>query len=186
MVGSSVGETFDRARNGDRQAAEELVTRLSGMVVATVRKAGVLPGSTDDVAASVWLKLFEKADRVANPEAVAGWLRTTAWNESMQWHRKRKGLVLAATEDGFEVPVVDPGFENVEITEETQGRLSAIRAVWGGLNERCRKILALKTQEPRLTNKQVAVELGVPMGSVGPTYSRCLDRIRALLRGNDK
>ena len=185
MVEPSVGSLFLRARDRDRAAAADLVTALSGMVVATVRKSGVLPDAVEDVASSVWLKLFEHADRIDNPDAVAGWLRTTAYNQSMQWHRTQKRHGRPTSEGLADQPIEESGFVDLEENDEARGRMSAIREVWPHLNERCKKIVALKTQVPRLTNKQVANELGVPMGSVGPTYSRCLDKLRALLKGND-
>jgi len=184
MGNSSIGDLFVQLRDGDRDAAEELVNTLSGMVVRTVRNAGVMPSAVEDVAATTWLKLFENVDRVSEPKAVAGWLRTTAHNESMQWHRKQKRAGPAIDSVGFDLPVDEVGFELLENRAIDQARITAVQAVFDSLSDRCRTILALKSQTPRLSNKQVATELGVPLGSVGPTYSRCLAKLRVLLKGS--
>lgn len=186
MGHGTVGDLFVQLRDGDREAAEELVNTLSGMVVRTVRNAGVGPSAVEDVAATTWLKLFENTHRVVEPKAVAGWLRTTAHNESMQWHRKQKRARVIHDGESPDLSVDEPGFETLENLEADRGRLSSIQAVFGRLSERCQKMIALKTQVPRLSNKQVASELGIPLGSVGPTYSRCLTRLRKLLKGNDQ
>ena len=186
MGDTTVGDLFVQLQAGNRDAAEELVNTLSGMVVRTVRNAGVLPSAVEDVAASTWLKLFENSHRVTEPKAVAGWLRTTAHNESMQWHRRRKRQAIGVDYDSFDLPIDEPGYESLENFEFDQGRLAAVQAALADLSNRCREILALKTQVPHLSNKQVATELGIPLGSVGPTYSRCLVKLRALLKGNDQ
>ncbi|MFC7583182.1 RNA polymerase sigma factor [Nonomuraea antimicrobica] len=61
---------------------------------------------------------------------------------------------------------------------EADGR----RLLWeqvATLPEPCRTLLLLVAND--LSNQQVASRLGLPAGSVGPTKSRCLEKLRTLL-----
>lgn len=178
---STVGTLFTRARDGDRAAAEALIRELSGLVVATVRRCGVPSHSVEDVASSVWLRLFEKQHTIREPAAVPGWLQTTARNEAMQWHRARGRETPTSTGRTVDDGVHEQGYLDFEDDEEMSARRRRLRAVWDRIDRRCRELLGLKTQTPPLTNAQVADEMGMPIGSVGPTYMRCLDKLRVVL-----
>lgn len=176
-----MGELYTRACERDRKAAEALVSQLTPMVLATVRTAGVHPDSLEDVASSVWLKLFDYCGRIKNPEAVAGWLRTTARNQSMDWHRDRARHTSMVRRALPEVDSDDPGFELVEEADELSGRKSIMLRALAKMDQRCRRLIALKAQEPKLKNREIAELLEIPIGSVGPTHGRCLAKLRELL-----
>jgi DNA-directed RNA polymerase specialized sigma24 family protein len=53
-----------------------------------------------------------------------------------------------------------------------------------GLDEPCRELLAaLYFRAEGATYAEVAAELGRPLGSIGPTRARCLQRLKKLLAG---
>ena len=49
------------------------------------------------------------------------------------------------------------------------------------LDEMCRELLTLLTTEPPLSYAEVAETIGKPIGSLGPTRSRCLSKLETLL-----
>ena len=57
----------------------------------------------------------------------------------------------------------------------------AIRRVFSLLPAKDQALLRLLTAEPRLPYSEIAAALGIPIGSVGPTRQRALDRLRRLL-----
>ena len=178
-----IGELYLRACARERWAAEALVNALGGMVVATVRRNGVDVDHVEDVASTTWLKLFEHCGRIRDPNSVPGWLKTTARNEAMQWHRTRGRERPAAPDDLPDGGFAEPGYEIFEDDEEAQVRRKHVRQTWTQVDARCQRMFDLKTRVPVLSNSEVARRLGIPVGSVGPTYRRCIDKLRALLEG---
>ena len=55
---------------------------------------------------------------------------------------------------------------------------AAIRTGIQGLPERCQALLRLLVAEPRLSYQEIAARLQLPVGSIGPTRQRCLERLR--------
>ena len=50
------------------------------------------------------------------------------------------------------------------------------------LDERCRRLLeALFWRDPPPSYQELAKEIGVPIGSLGPTRRRCVDKLRSAL-----
>jgi len=78
-------------------------------------------------------------------------------------------------------------------TEETvlaaeQEREDADRAalVWRALDRlsaRCRELLRVLMASPPPSYAEVAAALGLPLGSIGPTRARCLQRLREEVAG---
>ena len=70
------------------------------------------------------------------------------------------------------------GTEEQIILDEQQ------RALWravGRLSEQCQELLRIVAFIPRPDYQSVSAALGMPVGSIGPTRGRCLDKIRVLL-----
>jgi DNA-directed RNA polymerase specialized sigma24 family protein len=51
------------------------------------------------------------------------------------------------------------------------------------LPDRCQRLLRIVAWEPRPDYSSVADTLGMPIGSIGPTRRRCLDKLRVELGG---
>ena len=57
------------------------------------------------------------------------------------------------------------------------------RALWtafGGLSERCQMLLRILVADPPASYEEVGELLDMPIGSIGPTRQRCLERLRGL------
>ena len=64
----------------------------------------------------------------------------------------------------------------VEIDENRQ-----LWAAVDGLPERCRRLLRIVAFENRPDYRQLAIDLEMPVGSIGPTRGRCLAKLRVAL-----
>jgi DNA-directed RNA polymerase specialized sigma24 family protein len=42
----------------------------------------------------------------------------------------------------------------------------------------CQQLLVLLLHDPPLPYPQISAKLGIPVGSIGPSRGRCLDRLR--------
>ena len=73
----SVTDLVARARNGDKQAWDDLVERYAPLVWSICRRHQLSDADADGVQQSVWLKLARQLDKIRDPSALAGWLATT-------------------------------------------------------------------------------------------------------------
>ncbi len=180
MEQPSAGDLFVRACAGDRDAARELFDRLAPVVWAWVGRHRLGQAASEDVVQVVWMKLFENCGNLRDPQRVAGWLRVTANNECNAVHRRRQAERAALQRADVEQPLHGPELDVVDEITDRQ-LLVEVRAAFGSLDERCRKLLELLTQVPALPYDEVAAQAGMPVGSIGPTRGRCLDKLRTRL-----
>ena len=57
-------------------------------------------------------------------------------------------------------------------------RHAALREALMDLPANCQQLLALLTTDPPTPYAEISARLGIPVGSIGPNRSRCLDRLR--------
>ena len=92
-----LGELLQLAAAGDRAAWSTLVERYEGLLWGIARSHRLDESSASDVVQTTWLRLVEHIDGLRNPEALAGWLATTARNECLRVLRHQSRQV--PTED---------------------------------------------------------------------------------------
>jgi RNA polymerase sigma factor (sigma-70 family) len=166
------------AADGDQAAFDALVARFAGLVWSVVRSHRLTDADAQDVFQTTWLRLVEHLDRLREPRAVGGWLATTARHESLR--------VLRLTErtrptEPDTLDDVDEGLEEPDAavlrTEEEHGVWAAL----GELGERCQALLRVLVADPPPTYEEVGAALDMPVGSIGPTRQRCLERLRLVI-----
>lgn len=182
MPEPSDGQLYKSACEGDDVALRQIVERHSRLVIR-VAGAKLDHATSLDVAQITWFKFFEHVRGVRNggspldqPEAIRGWLATTALREAVDEHRRRQRRPTREVFD--EDAVYQPDFDERLTWEQRR------RAVWAAaqrLSEKCRELLSLLTLDPPLEYREIASMLGRPVGSIGPTRQRCLDDLRAAL-----
>jgi RNA polymerase sigma factor (sigma-70 family) len=163
-----------RAAAGDQTAWDALVARYSPLVWAVARAHRLGPADAADVAQTTWLRLVEHLGRLREPDRLPGWLVTTARRECLQLlNRARREYVGGVPDD---VPAdadapVDAGL----LADE---RDAILWRCFRRLSEQCQTILRVLMATPPPSYSDVSVALGIPVGSIGPTRGRCLDRLR--------
>lgn len=165
-------------RGGESAALDRLVRALTPMLWHTVRAYRVDRATAEDVVQATWLAFVRSADRIAEPRAVVRWLTVSARREA--WRAARAGgrLDLVGSED------IDGRLPAGESTEATVVRSQRDEALWaavGQLSEKCRRLLRVVAFSDRPDYGVLSRELGMPVGSIGPTRGRCLGKLRALL-----
>jgi len=170
----SVVDLVERARHGDARAWDALVDRYAPLVWAICRRYGLTGADAEDVAASVWLRLVERLDTIREPAALPGWIATTVRHECLALLRGRRHQVLVGNESNLD-SVDDPAFEELLLAQE---RHIALRAAFDNLPEHCRHLLALLFDDPPAPYAQISSSTGTPIGAIGPTRRRCLDKLR--------
>ena len=57
-------------------------------------------------------------------------------------------------------------------------RHAALRDAFSHLPPGSRKLIALLIQDPPVPYAEISTRLGIPVGSIGPSRGRCLDKLR--------
>jgi RNA polymerase sigma factor (sigma-70 family) len=168
------GSLVRRVAAGDKSAWEPLVERYKSLVWSIVRSYRFNDDDASDVVQTTWLRLVEHLDRIRDPDAVGTWLATTARNECLA-HLRRKGRQGVSLEAVPEVPATGPSpGERVLVHERDAELWSALHHI----SERCRQLLRILASDPPPSYQEVGAALGVPVGSIGPTRARCLQKLR--------
>ena len=168
-----------RAAAGDRWAWERLVDQYSRLIWAITRDFKLVESDAADVSQVTWLRLLEHIHRIENPDRVGSWLAATARNECLRCLAARKKVVLAEDEivlEGAAIP--EPEVDERLLSAE---RSQMVREALGRLPWRWQRMLELLMADPPASYAEISDQLGLPVGSIGPTRSRCLARLRALL-----
>ncbi|MFC8449807.1 RNA polymerase sigma factor [Kitasatospora sp. NPDC057223] len=126
----------------------------------------------------VWLRACERAAGGGLPGDARSWLR------GQTLHECRRLTRTADRERAVRSPAGRPGpAPSAEQQVLAAGRRRTVRAAVAALPGRCPELLAALAGAPDLTYRELAVLLGMPRGSIGPTRSRCLACLRTLLHG---
>jgi RNA polymerase sigma factor (sigma-70 family) len=167
------GELLIRARDGDQRAWAELVERMSPLVWSVTRSFRLDQATATDVAQTVWLRLVEQADSIRDPERLPGWLATTCRREAMHTIDKSKRAIPSEFER--DVPDLTISVESSIVEKEEH---QALRVAFDTLSEDDQQLLRLMVIEPPLTYEEISEVIGRPVGSLGPTRARALERLR--------
>ncbi len=160
----------------DEEAWDELVRRFAGLVSFVIRHYRLSRTDTQDVSQLVWLRLVEHLDQIREPAALPGWLSTTTRHECER-HLRINGrsvatdpIVLRAAElhDGPEVDELLLAAERRQVLLDGLDQLPAHH----------RELLLMLTADPPYAYADISRILGIPIGSIGPTRSRALDKLR--------
>lgn len=171
-------------RAGTAHAWARLVGRFERLIYAVPRRAGLDVDEAADVFQTVFMRLHEHLQALAQPERVQAWLVTTARRETLRrLHERRRTVSLDggdATSAGV-AELADPDPLPDELLASLQLRHLA-RLALQRMAEPCRSLLGLLyggEQAPPYA--EIASRMGMPVGSIGPTRARCLARLRAML-----
>lgn len=179
-----LAELVQRAADGDQRAWRELVDRNSPVVWAAARVYSFNGTDAEDVFQATWLLLAENLGKLRDPEALPGWLATTARREGVRLSKARRRESPVGYDNGcFDRPDQCEGPENSAL------RAIAVSRMWqafGELSVRCQQLLRVVAVAPDASYEQVSRALGMPKGSIGPKKGRCLAALRERLAADER
>ena len=174
---SLVRDLVDRARNGDKQAWDALIERYAPLIWSICRRHRLGLADADDVGQSVWLRLIDQLDKVRNPAALPGWLATTTRRECVRVLTASQGP--HATVYALDIESIpDQRAATAEQKLLAAERHAALREAFSQLPSHGQQLLTLLIADPPLPYADISAQLGIPVGSIGPTRSRYLDKMR--------
>ncbi|PZQ89493.1 MAG: sigma-70 family RNA polymerase sigma factor [Leifsonia xyli] len=174
----TAAELFDAWRGGRADAMDGLVRLLSPVLWHVVRAYGLSREEAQDVIQTTWLALVRSRDRVHDSRTLVAWLTTTARRES--WRVvKADGRTTASDDDQLER--LGTATEAAGATAERNLEHERLWRAVAALSERCRRLVRVVAFAERPDYAHLAEELQMPVGGIGPTRGRCLEKLRHLL-----
>jgi RNA polymerase sigma factor (sigma-70 family) len=155
-------------------ARASLIEHLTRSIRGVARMHRLRPHDVDDVVQTTWLRLLEHHDRIRDPAALRAWLHTTARRESLRLLREG-ARVEPVGDDRLDARDAAPtAHERVEDRERAIALLGAIRT----LPDRQRQLMGALLADAESSYTDLSRALEMPIGSIGPTRARCLQRLR--------
>ena len=188
MSPDDTGKLVRGAADGDEVAWRGLVARFSNLVWAVARAHRLGNADAADVYQTTWLRLAEHIGRIEQPDRVGAWLATAARRECLQSLRMSAKSSPTDDMDRLDItPAVGNPTEEAVLAAETEredaARAAAMRRAFERLSGRCRELLRILMASPPPSYAEVAAALELPLGSIGPTRARCLQRLREEMAG---
>jgi RNA polymerase sigma factor (sigma-70 family) len=173
----SVSDLVTAALDGDQASWNRLVDRYTPLVLSVVRRHRLQLSDAEDVVQTVMLRLIEHLHAIREPEALPGWIVTTARNECLHVIKRRRVAFPAHLGDQvWTLDADDPAIDGHLLEAE---RHEALLIALAELPERQRSLLLLLIEDPPLSYEEISRRLGLPLGSIGPTRARALARVRS-------
>ena len=156
------------AKQRDEAAWRELCERLRRVAWKAILTVRLPQVDAEDAFATTFFRLAEHLQRVREPERLPGWISTTARNAALEIVRSQRRFELTETFDDVPEVVAEPdeGLIDAELHAAARGWLS-------GASGEVPDLLRLLTVDPPIHYDDIAVMLGMPKGSIGPTRERC-------------
>lgn len=178
-VGTLSGQAFAAYLAGDRQRLSELVDLVTPVLWHAARAQGASASTCEDAIQTALLQLVDHAESIKEPAAVLGWLVVVVKREV--WRLVRGERREIGVEEVPEAPAQQLDPESQSILSERQ------RLLWqhiSSLTPRCQELLRVIAFADKPDYAAIAASLGMPIGSIGPTRGRCLNKLRVSL-GSD-
>jgi RNA polymerase sigma factor (sigma-70 family) len=176
----SVADLLSLAATGDEPAWSRLVAIHHNLLRSIARGYRLTDEEAGDATQNAWVALLTRLGTLRDPRCLAGWLASTMRHECLKIIRRRARERPADTTLLIEVgpPAEDVGLDHSLLVAERDAILW--RAV-DQLPTRQQQVLRALAATPPPSYEEVAAQMQVSIGTIGPTRMRALQRLRALL-----
>lgn len=174
-------ELIRACRQGRPQAWEQVLDKYERLVFSIALKQGLTAADAADIVQITFTILLQSLDVFDEEVRLGGWLATVARRHAWRWRERRRREGPAPAADLGETL----SWQEDESAERPLRRWERIEWLESGLaqlDERCRELLlALYFDPAQPSYADVAAQMGLAEGSIGPTRARCLQKLRAFL-----
>lgn len=162
--------------NGDPTAWNDLVDRYGRLVYSVPAKLRFAAADADDVFQKVFAIVLRRLETLRDQQRLGAWLIRTTYREC--WRHAKVYKKSAPLDESFPADG-EPAEDEVSRAEQQD----LVRQGLARIDERCRKLLtALFMVSDKPDYERISRELGMPVGSIGPTRARCFQKMEAILR----
>lgn len=170
-------------RRGDAGAWEKLLKQYERLVYSIPLNYGLSGDDAADIVQVTFTVLLQSLDSLEDNSHLAAWLATVARRHSWRLLERRRRESPSANED------LSEQFDFLPDNRQKQSQERAEMVEWldqglSLLDQRCNALLQALYFDPNEPSYQeVAEQLRMSVGSIGPTRARCLARLRELMEG---
>jgi RNA polymerase sigma-70 factor (ECF subfamily) len=160
-------------QSGDRAAFKAIFSGHYQDVCRTIRRYIVDPGLTEDLAQEVFVRLWQKRERLNITSNLPAYLRRMAVNEALAHLRKKTRF------QADELPIHLPGLVAAHADEQLAANelQTRINTVVESLPGRCRLVFQLSRYED-LSNREIAEQLEISVKTVENQMTKALRTMR--------
>ncbi len=162
----------------ERNAWEELVHRFSNLIYSIpLKRCGLVMEDAEDIYQTAFQTIFEKLDTLRDKEKLRAWIVSITWRQCLNLIRSRKER--ATPEEPPEIEDKEPlPDRRLSSHERREALCDALRE----LNDvTARAIIECRFYED-LSYREISRTLGLPIGSIGPTLGRSLEKLDKILK----
>lgn len=180
-VDLTTGDWIDGLARGDEACWERFFDELGPLLQAVGMRMGLSAEERDEVVQGAALRVLERLQGLRAPDSFASWVYGIGLRLALDLHRARRRR--AEVESQAAASIQDAAWGDVPLEQlERLERIAELQDALVILGDRCRRLLTLLYFEvPAPSYRDIARDLGVPIGSIGPTRGRCLQSLLALL-----
>ena len=168
-----------QCREGDADAWACLVDRFQSLVYSVPIKHGLNADDAADVFQNTFQLLHSNLDQIRNDATVPRWLAVTAARESLKLLRFKRRLVEA--DDYTLDQIVATEEQDAEVSAVETWQATTLREGVSKMQGRCKELLTLLYFED-LSYDEITARIAMPVGAIGPTRARCLEKLRKILQ----
>ena len=176
-VANPLVQLVTRAADGDKRAWDALVERFGPLIWSICRKYRLSYADAEDVGQNVWLQLTGHLGKIRDPAALPGWLATVTRRECLRVTAAKLPMAAGYVLDA-EI-LADEQSETAEQELLAAERYAALREAFATLPPPGQRLIALLLQDPPVSYAEISARLDIPVGSIGPTRRRYLDKLRS-------
>ena len=175
---------IERCLAGDEAAWEALVRRYANLVYGISARVGLGADEAADAFQAVFVIVWRSLELLKEPQAFPGWLATIARREALRTargrdRRQRRAERMTADPTAHVLP---SSASRADEAVEGAERAALVGHAVERMDARCRELLRMLFWEtPSPSYEEAATRLGMPLGSLGPTRGRCIEKLRAAL-----
>lgn len=171
-----------KCRRGDQTAWAAIVERFQSHLFGIGRRCGLSQSDAEDVMVSTFSTLYQNLERIDSALALPRWLTVTATREAIHRFRKASRQKADSLGEILDMEVLaDPDTGTIEEMLLGAEAAAYVRDAFDQLPERCQLMLGALFFEQDTSYQDLIERMKIPMGSIGPTRSRCLFKLRQIM-----
>jgi RNA polymerase sigma factor (sigma-70 family) len=187
MQDARPGELIRFCLENREGAWEEFLRRYGDLIYSTIQaKVGLAPEDRADAFQNTVLSIYQNLHTLRDPSRLVAWIIRVAYFQGVDRVRARMRAREAAIgdlapEDIHDRQDVDADPDPTEDLQTRLERAQRAQELLALLPEKCRSLLhQLFYEDPTPEYSEISRRVGIPVGSIGPTRARCLEKMRLL------
>jgi RNA polymerase sigma factor (sigma-70 family) len=171
-------DLVDRIRAGDGPVWRDVIDQYEPLLKWLARQCGLSAEDAADAVQLTWLRCLEHIDQLTHADKLGGWLAAICRRECVKLATKKWREVPLTEQDV--TPLIDGSDEERDPCAEVVRRdeHDRLHRAITALPNRQRTVLVELMSQERQSYLDLSHRLGLPVGSIGPTWHRAVTRLR--------